>query len=259
MGMRNVVREARLEHAKPAPGANGAVRIGQGDEADAVLPPAAEPAGKKRRCKRAREKDQHIRAVVEQARILRRRADMLRRQVFSLPDRVLGGLKGLSAPLRVAEQGERWQQHSERQQQVFHPGEPGLEAEPEVDADAAVNRDDEQQRRLQKTGERGPHEELRQLLRVALLGAEQAEGDASAEDMIGQKEGYAEPERELGRLHPGPAELPPLVERPEAEAHMGQERPDSRIAPGADCQTAFCSASPLSIAATEIFPNAWLV
>ena len=43
--------------------------------------------------------------------------------------------------------------------------------------------------------------------------------------MIGQKEGYAEPERELGRLHPGPAELPPLVERPEAEAHMGQERP----------------------------------
>ena len=42
--------------------------------------------------------------------------------------------------------------------------------------------------------------------------------------MVGQEEWDQEPEDELGRLEPRPAELPPLVESPEAKAHMDQER-----------------------------------
>ena len=42
--------------------------------------------------------------------------------------------------------------------------------------------------------------------------------------MVGEQERDDETERKLRRLEPRPAELPPLVERVEAEPHVGQER-----------------------------------
>ena len=42
--------------------------------------------------------------------------------------------------------------------------------------------------------------------------------------MVGQQEGNQEPEHELGRLEPRPAELPPFIESPEAETHMNEKR-----------------------------------
>ena len=91
-----------------------------------------------------------------------------------------------------------------------------------MDPDAAVNPDDHERQRLEKAGRR--RRELVELLGVALVGAEQAERDPRPEHVVGEQERDRQSENELRRLEACPAELPPFVERPEAEAHVGQER-----------------------------------
>src|SRR5580692_7367162 len=93
-----------------------------------------------------------------------------------------------------------------------------------MDPEAAVNPNDQQQNRLQRAeqGSEGP--EIREYLRISLLEPKLAERDAGADQVIGQQERNGEAKDELGRLKSRPAESAPLVERPEAEAHMGQKR-----------------------------------
>ena len=98
------------------------------------------------------------------------------------------------------------------------------QAQPHVYADAAVNPDEEQQDRLQDAGEGVANPEFEQHLGVALLGSEQTERDARAKHVVGQEKRDSEAERELRRLYPGPAEMPPLVEGPEPKNHVNGQR-----------------------------------
>jgi hypothetical protein len=85
-----------------------------------------------------------------------------------------------------------------------------------VDANAAVNPDDKQEDGLEDACERVTNPEFEQHLGVTLVGSEQAEGEARAHHVVGQQKRDSKAESELHRLHPGPAEMPSLVEGPEA-------------------------------------------
>ncbi len=91
-----------------------------------------------------------------------------------------------------------------------------------MDADAAVDPHDQQQDALENAAQRR-RSELVQLLGVALVCAGQAQRDPGAEHVIGEQKRDGEAKDELRRLEPRPAELSALVERPETEAHVGQE------------------------------------
>ena len=139
----------------------------------------------------------------------------------------------------------------------LHPRIEGLQREPEMDPDAAVNPDHQQQDRLQEPGGRRGAE-LVELLRVALVGAEQAQGDPRAEHVVGEQERDVRPRTSCVASRRRPAELPPLVERPEAEAHVGQRaRRRERAPPGATARSASGPRARCSIAATEMLPSAW--
>ena len=88
-----------------------------------------------------------------------------------------------------------------------------------MDSDAAVDPDDEQQHGLQNPIRKRAGPELEQLLRIALVGSLRR----AADDVSGQQERNGEAEPELGRLHPGPAELArPTGFEPVASAFGGQ-------------------------------------
>src|ERR1700760_2062652 len=62
------------------------------------------------------------------------------------------------------------------------------------------------------------------LLRIKLLLREQALTEPRADDMKRDQRGDAKPQYQLQRLQRGPAELPALVERPQAKGGMDQRR-----------------------------------
>ena len=222
MGERHAADEARLQHAQAALRPDRAIRKGQPDRVDPLLAPAAEAAGDEDADQRPRQKDQHVPAVDGESGVVRGGSEMARRQGRRPPRRVGDDRRNLPLALGVAEQRQRRQEHGAGQQEVPDPRIEGLQREPEMDPDAAVNPDDQQQDRLEDPGGRRGAE-LVELLRVALVGAEQAEGDPRAEHVVGEQERDRQAEDELRRLEASPAELPPLVERPEAEAHVGQQ------------------------------------
>ena len=93
-----------------------------------------------------------------------------------------------------------------------------------MNSETAMNPDDEQRRRLQGAAQRRADPELQQFLRVTFVQPEQAKRQPGADHVIGQQEWNGKAERELGRLEPGPAETAPRKKRPEAQAHVGEER-----------------------------------
>jgi hypothetical protein len=93
-----------------------------------------------------------------------------------------------------------------------------------MDAEAAVNPNDQQQNRLQRAEQGRIDPETHEFLRISLLDPELAERHAGSDHVIGQQEWNGEAEDKLGRLESRPTESAPLVKRPEAEAHMGQKR-----------------------------------
>src|ERR1700748_675957 len=93
-----------------------------------------------------------------------------------------------------------------------------------MDAEAAVNPHDQQQNGLQDAEHGREHPEHQQLLLISGVEAKLDGGDARAEEGVGQQERNRESENELGRLQARPAESAPLIESPEAEAHMRQKR-----------------------------------
>ena len=224
MGMRDVVEEARLQHAQSARDADRAVGIGQLDRPHAALAPPAEPPGQERGGERRGKRGERAVAFVEEGGVLGFGSDAVRGRMAREPDRVLRRLQRPLAALVIAEQRERRQEHGDRQKQLMRAGIKRLQPQPEMDAETAVNPDDQQQDRLQRAGNRRADPEFEQFLRIALFEAELAQRHAGADHMLGQQERDGEAEDELGRLQPRPPEMAPFVERPEAEAHMGQER-----------------------------------
>ena len=188
-----------------------------------MLAPAADAAQEQGARQRPRQENQGIPVVGHEPEVVRRRSNMRRRQVQRPPGRVNGVAPNLPLALGVAEERQRRQEHGCGKQEVLHPRIKGLERQPEVNPDAAVSPHDQQQDRLEEPGRRRRGKFV-ELLGVSLVGPEQAERDARAEDMVGEQERDRQAESELGGLHPGPAELAALVERPEAEAQVGQER-----------------------------------
>jgi hypothetical protein len=93
-----------------------------------------------------------------------------------------------------------------------------------MDAEAAMDPDDQQQNRLQGAEQRRIDPETHQFLRITLLDPKLAERDAGSDHVVGEQEWDGEAKDKLGRLESSPTESAPLVERPEAEAHMGQKR-----------------------------------
>ena len=140
------------------------------------------------------------------------------------PCRVLSGLERALAALVIAEQRKRREEHGESQKQLFDPRIVWLEPQPEMQTEATVNPDDHHEDRLQRAGEGRVDPELQQLLRVSLLEPKLAERHARAGQMIGEEERNPKAKHELGRFEPGPAETASRIERPEAEAHVGEER-----------------------------------
>ena len=80
MRVRDVVDEARLEHAEAAGRADRAVGIGEPDRADAALPPRRKPPGAKRGGERRGQEGERPDAVVEEDRVLGRSADVIGRR-----------------------------------------------------------------------------------------------------------------------------------------------------------------------------------
>src|SRR5580700_859976 len=224
MCMRNAVDEARFQHAEAPRYANRAVGIGQPDRSDPALPPLSEGPGGERGGERDSQESERPRALVQKDRVLSRGPVVLGREIARQPCRVLNRQQRPLAALIVAEQRQRGQKHRDRKQQFPRARVERLEPEPEMDPEAAVNPNDQQQNRLQRAeqGREGP--EIREYLRIALLEPKLAERDAGADQVICQQEWDGEAKDELGRLKSRPAESAPLVERPEAEAHMGQKR-----------------------------------
>ena len=87
-----------------------------------------------------------------------------------------------------------------------------------------MNPDDQQEDRLQDAECWRVYPEFEQFLLVTLLESELAQRNAGADEMIGEEKRNRKAEHELRRFEPGPAEMTPRIERPEAEAHMGEER-----------------------------------
>ena len=69
-----------------------------------------------------------------------------------------------------------------------------------MDAEAAVNPDDQQQHRLHRAEQGRVDPEINEFLRISLLKLELAERDAGADHVIGQQEWDREAEDKLGRL-----------------------------------------------------------
>src|SRR6202162_705588 len=167
MRMRDAVDEARFQHAEAPLYANRAVGIGQPDRADPVLPPLSEGPGGERGGERDSQESERPRALVQKDRVLSRGAVVLGREIARQPYRVLNRHQGSLAALIVAEQRQRRQKHRDRKQQALHAWVERLESEPEMDPEAAVNPDNQQQNRLQRAEQGREDPEIREYLRIS--------------------------------------------------------------------------------------------
>ena len=125
-----------------------------------------------------------------------------------------------SPALIEAEQRQRRNQHRRREQigrgalvERFH-------AQPEIQPDAAVHPGDDQDRRHQPGLRRPRDPERIELLRIELFVPEQRLAEPHADDMGDDQRRNAETQHELQRLDRLPAELPALIQRPDAEPGM---------------------------------------
>src|SRR5580693_9928645 len=211
MCMRNAVDEARFQHAEAPRYANRAVGIGQLDRADAMLSPLSEGPGGERGGQRCGQESERPRTLVQKDRVLSRGPVVLGREIARQPCRVLNRHQGSLTALIVAEQRQRGQKHRDRKQRFLHARVERLEPEPEMDPEAAVDPNDQQQNCLQRAEQGGEGPEIREYLRISLLEPKLAERDASADHVIGQQEWDGEAKDELGRLESSPTESAPLV------------------------------------------------
>jgi hypothetical protein len=209
----------RLEHAQSLGHADrAAVAIGQADHAATAFVQRPRRAGQHDDDDQAEIARDEIGDDVVEHILLCWRPQIALRQVARLPACFLAQSDDGAPALVEAEQRQRWNQHGGREQERCGALEERLHAQPEKKTDATVNPGDgEHERNLHALGRMRDPEGIK-LLRIELLLGEQALSEPGANDVKRDQRRDAQPQHQLQRLQRGPAELPALVERPEAEA-----------------------------------------
>jgi hypothetical protein len=156
--------------------------------------------------------------------VLERLSDLPGIEIVRPPDRIMCQRQHSATALEEPQQGEHRQHDGNAQQGWLGALEEWLQAKPQIDPDAAMEPGDDQQRYLQHAIPAPSDPERIQLLSVAFLQAELRQCDSRREQMVHQQERDAKAKRELGHLGPRPAEMTPLVERPQPQAKMRRQR-----------------------------------
>ena len=222
--MRDVVAQARLEHAEALRHANRpAIAVGKSDHAAAALVQRARAPCQQDKAEQAEIADQEILLDALQHGLFNRRADLTRRKILRPPFDAIA-VEDASSALIETQHGQRRNQHRCREQkwrgalvERFHP-------QPEVKSDAAVNPCNDHDSVHQPYFVR-PHDPVRKKhLRIELLVSEKGLAEPHADKVGDDERGDAQAEHELERLDRLPAKLPAFVERPESEAGVDQRR-----------------------------------
>ena len=143
---------------------------------------------------------------------------------LSDPGGVFGERHDLPARLEEAEDGARRQQQREGKQERLPAFVPGLEPQPEAQADHRVHPGDHQHRELlhavQGTGDEVRIEQRRV---IAVVRPVERVGDARLQDVRGEKERNREAEHQLRRLGERHFQRAAQPQRPECQAVMNGE------------------------------------
>ena len=223
--MRDLIAQARLQHGKASRHPDGAaIAVGKANHAAAPLVKGAEATRDQNHNEQAEIADDEAARDVFERIGLGRRAHLCRREIGRAPLGVSAFFHDGAAALVEAEQSERRHQHGCGQQKRGGISEERLHSQPEVKADTAVDPGDDQNRQRHPHPVRCRRPIAVKYLRIELGGPEQREAEPRADDMRGNQRRNAQAEHELQRFDRLPAELPPLVKRPDSEAAMDQHR-----------------------------------
>jgi hypothetical protein len=210
--MRDVVAQACFQYGQALGHADGAaIAIGQMDDAAASFEQHASHPRQHDETEQAEISGDEVIDDVVQRVLLRWRAKLALGEIGLLPGGITTDRGHMSAGLVEAEQSQRRDQDRAREQERRRALEERLHAQPEIQPDAAMGPGDDQHRGDLQTSERVCYPERIELLRIELLLREQRLAEPDADDVGGDQERDAQPQRELQRLQRGPAELPALV------------------------------------------------
>jgi len=222
-GVRDIAAKARFQHAVAARRANrSAAGIGQGDHALPALaqvPHAACGKDKTEHCCIA-DGEIDVDEIIEQGALRRGRLDKVRGPVL----RILHQLHHRARAMFDPNDRQHWQQHCKGQQEGRRPHEGALQAQPVIEADAAVYPRDDNEHELQPVLPRTRHPVGVERVGVVVDVAEQRCRHPDPNEMNHQQDRDAEAEQKLGDLARGVANLSPFIERPQAETPVGQRR-----------------------------------
>ncbi len=144
----------------------------------------------------------------------------------------------------MVQTGHRQRRHHHRdgEQERRRPFEERLQPQPEIKPDAGVRPRHRQQDELHRDHVRPRHPIGKQWqLVMRRAAAENQSGQAHGAEMTGEQKRNAQAQDELGDFGRGVAEMPALIERPQAERHMRDRRGiergvDDRDAPPPDVE-----------------------
>ncbi len=177
-----------------------------------------------RRADQAEVEPQRIVRDPVQCLLFRRRAHLPIGQIDCAPLRIAAFGDHLASALVEAKQRQRRDQHrsgeQERRGALIKP----LQAQPEMQPDAAMHPGHQQHDRDLKAALGLADPQYIELLGIEFFLAEQSLADACANDMEQDQERNAQAKHELQRLDRPPAEFATLVERPDAKPGMGEGR-----------------------------------
>jgi hypothetical protein len=126
--------------------------------------------------------------------------------------------------LEDAEQRHRRQQHGDDEQERRYPAVKGLNPQPQMQPDAAMQPGDDEHRELLDAGDlRITNPVKKKRMSVDRVNVEIAVGKAQAEDMLQHQRRYQQSEREPQCLDPTHPQTAADVERPEGEREVDRE------------------------------------
>ena len=115
----------------------------------------------------------------------------------------------------------------------------------------------QQHRHLQPAGARRRHPQRRQLRCIALVQAIQRQCRARHRQVVGKQGRKRQPQHQLQNLCAGPAEIPPRIQRPQPQCHVGQQRAIQQRGADHALPDEFCTASIESAACQDALHSAW--